>query len=68
MGERNSYSKADKDVTFMRMKEDHMRNGQLKPAYNIQIDVDSEYVVWVNSCPKPSDTTTLIYKKYYFSL
>ena len=35
MGEnRNSYSKTDHDATFMRMKEDHMRNGQLKPAYN----------------------------------
>ena len=31
---RNSYSKTDHDATFMRMKEDHMRNGQLKPAYN----------------------------------
>ena len=35
MGQRNSYSKTDKDATFMRMKEDHMRNGQLKPAYNV---------------------------------
>ena len=46
MGEgRNSYSKTDKDATFMRMKEDHMRNGQLKPAYNVQIAVNSEYSV-----------------------
>ena len=31
MGEnRNSYSKTDRDATFMHMKEDHMRNGQLK--------------------------------------
>ena len=28
----------------MRMKEDHMRNGQLKPAYNLQIAVNSEYI------------------------
>ncbi len=27
---RNSYSKTDHDATFMHMKEDHMRNGQLK--------------------------------------
>jgi len=33
---RNSLSKTDPDATFMRMKEDHMRNGQLKPAYNVQ--------------------------------
>jgi len=33
---RNSYSKTDHDATFMRMKEDHMKNGQLKPhiTYN----------------------------------
>ena len=41
---RNSYSKTDPDATFMRMKEDHMRNGQLKPAYNVQIAVNSEYI------------------------
>jgi transposase len=30
--ERSSYSKTDTDATFMRMKEDHMQNGQLKAA------------------------------------
>ena len=34
-GSRNSYSKTDKDATFMHMKDDHMMNGQLKPAYNV---------------------------------
>lgn len=43
-GERNSYSKTDPDATFMRMKEDAMLNGQLKPAYNIQHGIDSEYI------------------------
>ncbi|MBX0335642.1 IS5/IS1182 family transposase, partial [Pontibacter sp. HSC-14F20] len=28
LGERNSYSKTDEEATFMRMKEDHMKNGQ----------------------------------------
>ena len=41
---RNSYAKTDTDATFMRMKEDHMRNGQLKPGYNVQIAVNSEYI------------------------
>ena len=59
-GERNSYSKTDKDATFMRMKEDAMKNGQLKPAYNIQFGVDAQYVVWVTEGPQPSDMTTLI--------
>ena len=37
---RNSLSKTDPDATFMRMKEDHMRNGQLKPAYNVQASTE----------------------------
>ncbi|GMA66012.1 hypothetical protein [Alicyclobacillus fastidiosus] len=35
--DRNSFSKTDPDATFMRMKEDHMKNGQLKPGYNVQV-------------------------------
>lgn len=60
LGTRNSYAKTDTDATFMRMKEDHMKNGQLKPAYNIQIGVESEYIVGVGLFPTPTDTTTLI--------
>lgn len=41
LGNRKSYSKTDTDATFMRMKEDHMMNGQLKPAYNIQISTEN---------------------------
>lgn len=59
-GNRNSYSKTDTDATFMRMKEDAMRNGQLKPAYNLQHGVDSEYVTWLDVFPNPNDTLTLI--------
>ena len=59
-GERNSYSKTDHDATFMRMKEDAMGNGQLKPAYNLQHGVDSEYITWLALGPQPTDTTTLI--------
>lgn len=59
-GERNSYSKSDEDATFMRMKEDHMLNGQLKPAFNVQHGVDSEYIVWLTVENKPTDTNTLI--------
>lgn len=59
-GERNSYSKTDVDATFMRMKEDAMLNGQLKPAYNLQHGVDSEYVTWVDVYHNPTDTKTLI--------
>ena len=59
-GKRNSYSKTDKDATFMRMKEDAMKNGQLKPAYNLQHGIDSEYIVWLTVGYQPTDTTTLI--------
>ena len=38
--DRNSYSKTDEDATFMRIKEDHMVNGQLKPGYNIQVGTE----------------------------
>ena len=59
-GERNSYSKTDRDATFMRMKEDAMGNGQLKPAYNLQHGLDSEYITWLTIGPQPTDATTLI--------
>lgn len=57
---RNSYSKTDIDATFMHMKDDHMRNARLKPGYNIQIGVESEYVLSVDIFPDHSDVTTLI--------
>jgi len=60
MGEgRNSYSKTDPDATFMRMKEDHMRNGQLKPGYNVQIAVNSEYITGLEVFSDRSDVKTL---------
>ena len=60
LGSRNSYSKTDHDATFMRMKEDAMMNGQLKPAYNLQLGVDSGYISWLTLSPRPTDTMTLI--------
>lgn len=56
---RNSYSKTDPDATFMRLKEDHMRNGQLKPAYNVQLAVNSEYITGIELFPDRSDVKTL---------
>ena len=41
------------------MKEDAMLNGQLKPAYNLQNGVDSEYVIWLGIYQNPTDTLTL---------
>lgn len=57
--DRNSYSKTDPDATFMRMKDDHMRNGQLKPAYNVQIAVNSEYITGIDAFRNRTDYGTL---------
>ena len=57
---RNSYSKTDHDATFMRMKEDHMLNGQLKPAYNLQIAVNSEYITGLGIFSNRTDSGTLV--------
>ena len=43
LGNRNSYSKTDSDATFMGMKEDHMLNGQLKAAYNVEISTENPH-------------------------
>ena len=56
---RNSFSKTDHDATFMHMKEDHMRNGQLKPGYNIQAVTTDQYVVDFALYPNPTDFRTL---------
>ena len=58
--EKNSFSKTDTDATFMHMKEDHMRNGQLKPGYNIQAVVEGEYIVGIDVSSERSDVNTLI--------
>jgi transposase len=60
LGKRNSYSKTDHDATFMRMKEDPMKNGQLKPGYNVQIGTENQFILGYSIHQKPTDTTTLI--------
>lgn len=57
--ERNSYSKTDHDATFMRMKEDHMKNGQLKPGYNVQIGTENQFIVGYSIHQKPGDTSCM---------
>lgn len=55
---RNSYSKTDPGATFHRMKDDHMRNGQLKPGYNVQICVNSEYLTGIGIFDDRNDVNT----------
>lgn len=57
---RNSYSKTDPDASFMRMKEDHMRNGQLKAAYNLQLSTENQFIINYTLHPNPGDTKTLL--------
>lgn len=60
MGEhRKSFSKTDPDATFMRMKEDHMKNGQLKPGYNLQVSTNNQYITQYSIHQATTDTTTL---------
>lgn len=56
---RNSYSKTDEDATFMRLKEDHMHNSQLKAGYNVQISTEDQFVLNYTVHPNPGDTLTL---------
>jgi transposase len=59
LSERNSYSKTDHDATFMRLKEDHMKNGQLKPAYNIQTGTKDQFVVGYSVHQQSTDTSCM---------
>lgn len=52
---RSSYSKTDMDATFMRTKEDHLGNGQLKPCYNWQFGTEDQFVVNYTVHQTPSD-------------
>ena len=58
--ERNSCSKTDRDATFMRMKEDAMRNGQTKPGYNLQLATENQFITDFALFPNPTDTLTMI--------
>lgn len=54
----------------MRMREDHMLNGQLKPGYNFEIFTNNQYIVNYSIHQITADTTTLqehteIYKHQY---
>lgn len=60
MGDRNSYAKSDTDATFMRMKEDAMNNGQLKPGYNVQISTENQFITNYGIYQQATDTGTLI--------
>jgi len=59
LAQRNSYSKTDHEATFMRMKEDHMKNGQLKPGYNVQIGTEDQFIIGYSIHQRAGDTNCL---------
>lgn len=59
LGDRNSMSKTDPDATFMRMKEDYMKNGQLKPGYNLQFSTYDQFILHYTLHQTSTDTVTL---------
>lgn len=59
LGDRSSCSKTDPDAVFMRMKDDHMKNGQLKPGYNAQISTEEQFITHYSIHQTTADTTTL---------
>ena len=59
-GDRNSFSKTDKDATFMRMKDDHMKNGQLKPGYNVQIGTEGQFITGFSLHQRAGDPGCLL--------
>ncbi|BCB04777.1 hypothetical protein KH172YL63_29100 [Bacillus sp. KH172YL63] len=44
----------------MRMKDDYMKNGQLKAGYNVQIATEGQYTLAYSLFSNPTDTRTLI--------
>lgn len=67
---RNSFSKTDKDATFMRIKTDYMGNDQLLPAYNLQFGICDEYIAVADVNQYASDMDCFIplmlkYKEQY---
>lgn len=58
--ERRSYSKTDTDATFMRMKEDHLKNSELKPGYNVQIGTENQFILSYSVHQRPGDTSCMM--------
>lgn len=57
----------------MRVKDDHMKNGQLKPGYNLQIATNNQYILAYDIFPNLTDFKTLLpfpcpIKESYFDL
>jgi hypothetical protein len=49
----------DRDATFMRMEEDHMKNGQPKPGYNVQMGTENQFITGYSIHQRPGDTSCM---------
>jgi transposase len=56
---RTSCSKTDPDATFFRMKETHSSK-DLKPAYNVQIATENQFILGYGVYQKAADTSTFV--------
>lgn len=56
---RNSYSKTDPGATFMRTKDDPLGKAQLRPAYNLQLSTNNQFILNYSLHQKVNDATTL---------
>jgi transposase len=62
LAERNSYSKTDPAATFMRMKEDQRnRKAWPKPAYNVQLGTENQFIVGFSVHQQTNDGACLIH-------
>jgi hypothetical protein len=60
LGGRNSYAKTDEDATFMRMKSEAPQQAPLRPAYNVQMGTENQFVVGYSIHQQASDSVCLI--------
>jgi hypothetical protein len=44
----------------MRMMEDHMKTGQLKPGYNVQMATENQFILFYTIHQRPTDTRCFI--------
>lgn len=44
----------------MRLKDDHLYKGQLKPAYNVQMGTENQFIVGLSVHQRVGDTLCLI--------
>lgn len=60
LGRRNSYSKTDPDATFIQLKSNGFGNKELKPAYNVQLGTENQFIIGYSVHQNAADSTAMI--------